>query len=748
MIAGLLLCVSVDAVCQESSSQTKLNDELLTSFAALKRKQTMDIGAKLGLTVAPEIGKFFTAAEQGDWNSVSNLYTNLRARTGVDAGTMRDPAFSNQLFQPVLETFGAYEASVRWDRALVRKFGEDILLSIPDGSIYFGGTDPGRFITTALREVAGRPKIFVVTQNGLADESYRFYLRFVCGNQIAIPSEEDAAAAIRLYAEELQRRPAAPGERVQVVDGRVNIQGQRAVNALNAIIARQLFERERNNRGFYVEESFVLPWMYPHLEPRGVIMKLHRDPLPKLTAETVAADRKFWADYAAVLLGDPRFQGNGSARRAFAKLRTAHAGLYAWRATQGDQPELLSEAEHAFRQAVELGHASAEATFRYAELLVRLERYGEAIKLVESLGNLDKENRDVSKVLDQIRTLQQLAGIESTLRRELESNPANLNATMQMLSVLASRGKFKEMDAGIDQLIQRKNLPAAVFKSFAATYVQLGRWDRAEQVQRQYLNSYPQDAQGWYDLCVVRIQLQQPEAALASLGQAIRLRPELMQAAYRDARLEKIKLFPGFNQAATESPGATLGRTEPGGTGRAGSAGLYDELFGAASVTETADGSLCIRSAPMRYAVWILAFVVVAPVSWWCWRRRIGGRLAPGFFYASFLIPVLVVPGLALESVRVTPAALTVQTGLWFLPTTHEIRLSGLESVTEQIEARSGRRRFGSRTDTVWYFHYRSGEQLRLVLSDLFEANRDRVLEHLRRRGTIVRSASESAGGS
>lgn len=150
----------------------------------------------------------------------------------------------------------------------------------------------------------------------------------------------------------------------------------------------------------------------------------------------------------------------------------------------------------------------------------------------------------------------------------------------------------------------------------------------------------------------------------------------------------------------------------------------------------------------MRYVMWILAFIVVAPVSWWCWRHRIGGRLAPGFFFASFLIPVLIVQGIALESVRVTPAALTVDTGLWFLPTTHEIRLSGLESVTEQIEAKSGRRRFGSRTDTVWYFRYRTGEECRLVLSDLFDANRGRVVEHLRCRGLVVRGASGSASGS
>ena len=331
---------------------------------------------------------------------------------------------------------------------------------------------------------------------------------------------------------------------------------------------------------------------------------------------------------------------------------------------------------------------------------------------------------------------------ESTLRREVERNPANLNATMQLLSVLAKRGKFQEMDAGIDQLIQRKNLPPAIFKTLATTYVQLRRWDRAERVQRQYLSSYPLDAQGWYDLCLVRILLRRPEAALDCLGQAIRLRPELGQAAYRDARLETIKRSPRFGQPATESPGATLGKTESAGTNRAGGASLYDELFGAASVSEAADGSLSIRSAPMRYAVWILAFVIAAPASWWCWRRRMGGNLAPGFFFASFLVPIIVVPCIALESVRVTPTALTIETGFWFSPTVRQIRFSALESVTEQNEKVPGQRIFRARHDTVWYFRYRSGENRRLVLSDLLDANRTQVIEYLRRHGIDVRNAS------
>ncbi|HOX04467.1 MAG TPA: hypothetical protein P5555_19690 [Candidatus Paceibacterota bacterium] len=48
---------------------------------------------------------------------------------------------------------------------------------------------------------------------------------------------------------------------------------------INALLARKLFDANPG-REFYIEESFPLDWMYPHLSPHGLIMKIHRQPLP------------------------------------------------------------------------------------------------------------------------------------------------------------------------------------------------------------------------------------------------------------------------------------------------------------------------------------------------------------------------------------------------------------------------------------------------------------------------------------
>jgi hypothetical protein len=168
-------------------------------------------------------------------------------------------------------------------------------------------------------------------------------------------------------------------------------------------------------------------------------------------------------------------------------------------------------------------------------------------------------------------------------------------------------------------------------------------------------------------------------------------------------------------------------------------ASAYNRLFGSASVTETLDGHLLIQSAPGRFIAWGVAFAVLLPLSLWCWRRHIGGRLAPGFFFASFAIPLIIIPGIATESVRVSPEALIVRTGFWFSPTEFRVSLPEVETIVERHEVVPQRR--ARREETIWEFHERSGKVRRLQLPDLLEANRGAASEYLRARGIKVEAS-------
>ncbi len=165
---------------------------------------------------------------------------------------------------------------------------------------------------------------------------------------------------------------------------------------------------------------------------------------------------------------------------------------------------------------------------------------------------------------------------------------------------------------------------------------------------------------------------------------------------------------------------------------------LYNRWFAAASITQAADGSLTLQSAPGRYVVWVVAFIVVMPLAGWFWRKKIGGRYAAGVFFASFMVPLLIIPGMAAESIHVAPDALTMRGGIWFAPTVYRISLDHLEAIVN-IEEEVAQRKV-SRKDAVWEFRYRDREPLRLKLSDLLDANRAPVLEYLRRHGIPIRT--------
>src|SRR5437867_10603322 len=72
--------------------------------------------------------------------------------------------------------------------------------------------------------------------------------------------------------------------------------------AINGLLTKVIFDKNPTHE-FYVEESFPLDWMYPHLTPFGIIMKLNRQPLAEIPEEVVQRDHQFWSDYSERLIG-------------------------------------------------------------------------------------------------------------------------------------------------------------------------------------------------------------------------------------------------------------------------------------------------------------------------------------------------------------------------------------------------------------------------------------------------------------
>lgn len=415
----------------------------LKVFSAAKEQQSRAYAARDGDAFFPDFQTFFQAAVRGDGVTVTNLYENFKKRHGQYEKSVGDLPHTSY-WSPVLEVALAYWDVMAGEPRYVQLAIDGIIPSIPAGSIYFGGTDPGRGLPTAFSrsQIDGDP-FFTLTQNALADSTYLEYLRRTYGGKIETPTEADSQRCFAEYAADAERRlkekKLKPGEDIRIVDGKPQVRGQVAVMAINGLLAKTIFDANPD-RQFYVEESFPLDWMYPHLSPHGLILKINREPLTELSAETLRRDREYWRGLLAKMLGewlaedtpvrtltdfvekvyvrnnlhgfqgDPRFIRNQHPQKLFSKLRSSIAGVYAWRIHNAKGPEekerMIREADFAFRQAFALCPYSPEAVFRYVSLLVQQHRIEDAALIAEAATQLvpkDKTFQNLKTELERVK---------------------------------------------------------------------------------------------------------------------------------------------------------------------------------------------------------------------------------------------------------------------------------------------------------------------------------------------------------
>ena len=191
----------------------------LQSFAQAKEKQSRELAAKAGEQISPEFQRFFDAATKGDWQTVTNRYVYYKQHhpqysTGTNAV---EENLRTAYWQPVLEICLAYDHVVNCEPKYTALLADGIINSIPAGSIYFGGTDPGRGVPTAFcKSHADADPFFTLTQNALADGTYLEYLRAMYGGKIYTPTAEDSQTLLP----GVHGRRAAPPAGAQAQAGR------------------------------------------------------------------------------------------------------------------------------------------------------------------------------------------------------------------------------------------------------------------------------------------------------------------------------------------------------------------------------------------------------------------------------------------------------------------------------------------------------------------------------------------------
>jgi len=401
---GLLaLAMSTSLLAQEQVAAQRQR-ELVINFAQQRQQQMLAAAKEQHLEVPKLFNELFRAAIRYDWLATTNRYAEIRRGIAQYEGTRPDPKLNTELWQYVLETFGAFEQVALWNPVILQRYEEEVIRPLTTNCIYFGGTDPGRFVPTVLRETSSK-KFHVITQNALADGLYMTFLRKRSDASVLLPTPEQANEAFRKYVEDVQAGRIQAGADVKIENGRVVVQGIGGVMAINGILAKWVFDKNKDKHDFFIEESYVLPWMYPYLVPAGVILKLEKEPLPKpqengkFWTNILYQDSTFWAQLLGEFNTHPEFKTDYVAQRAFSKLRCAIAGIYEFRG-------IVKAAESAYQQAIAICPASPEASFRLANLYMRLNRADDAIKTLQKLSELDPTNAQVREAINQFEEFQ------------------------------------------------------------------------------------------------------------------------------------------------------------------------------------------------------------------------------------------------------------------------------------------------------------------------------------------------------
>jgi tetratricopeptide (TPR) repeat protein len=425
-------------------------------------------------------------------------------------------------------------------------------------AVLYGGTDPGRFVPTYMIFCESRVKpqhryqspylpeskgrdfdrsdVYIITQNALADGTYMNYIRdhydysrpnpedpktlekfspwqrsvFKWGwnaldrkndfpkAPIRIPTPDDSARAFQQFVSEVQSGARPNRGDIVIENGRVQVTGALAVMEINGILAKYIFDWNKTNHAFYVEESYVIQWMYPYLSPAGVIMKIEKEMLPapqqnpKLWQDIVAKDKAYWDKLTKEFTAREEFRRNADAKKSFSKMRSAIAGVYLFRG-------MMAEAEYAFRQSVELCPESPEGNFRLAELCMNQRRYADARQLIAAYLAIDEYNASAKGFLNQINDIETCDKRRTELQAKLGSG-ANINDVMELLSIYARLNLQNELSQLSGMVLNNDKAPAECLFQVGTLLNNVRRPDLAVNAFRRYVALVPRDPKGWVEM--------------------------------------------------------------------------------------------------------------------------------------------------------------------------------------------------------------------------------------------------------
>lgn len=362
------------------------------------------------------------------------------------------------LIQPAVTFSANFAESSQRDHWFGWMFGHDMLKDLPKNSIVIGGTDPGRFVPTymifgespqpaALKRDPDfdRRDLYIITQNALGEPHYMNYLRdqytsarpavkngferwlgrehIYPEKNIILPSEQEVLEITKETQKEFQEGKNEEDPQV----------------AMFSAVLKWVWEKNRDQHEFFIEESFPLLWTYDYAIPHGLIYQLGKEKIDKLPPEIVANDFAFWKDYKTKLLNDPHFKEDFDAQRSFSKLRQSIANIYRHK-------KMDDEAIHAYLEALELWPENGEVLAALGAYFWDRGKYDEVVQLFAQATEKDYNNVGLWRLRLLAEQRKEIEGQIRELREKLSRQPKHRETIAALFDLYSKIGEKKRSE--------------------------------------------------------------------------------------------------------------------------------------------------------------------------------------------------------------------------------------------------------------------------------------------------------------
>jgi len=232
------------------------------------------------------------------------------------------------------------------------------------------------------------------------------------------------------------------------------------------------------------------------------------------------------------------------------------------------QAALLQESD-LLRQKVTRGEASDTDRQRYLELLVGLERRGEAIAMLEPIADREPDRWSLRLMLAELRRDQgDTAGAERELRQILNRTPTQEDALQLLTLIRLDQGQGAaaetQVKATYTGLIRPEPKPEALGVGLLLAELQQRRGEvpAAELTYQELALAFPQDQRPLIGLALLRHDRGNGPGALAALQEARKRSPEPEKG---DPRLDALAASWGLEKLrGSSATAAPLGKPPAG----------------------------------------------------------------------------------------------------------------------------------------------------------------------------------------